>query len=331
MQRFREFLRIHRALLPLMLAALLPFLILIPAFRLTGHIWAARSAPAAEPVIETEAVITDPPTEPPTTAPITTEPTTEPPTTEPPPPPESCILEDVPYYSQHGLLPTGCELVSAKMLLEYYTGTEVDIQDIIDRVDCQYPQDVNGIPCAPHPSEAFIGSPWDPTSFGCFAPIICDMMNQLLPDDYMAVEMTGTPLAELAETYIPQGRPVLVWATIGMCKSSEYRGWYISDEHCLPTDEWYDWLVNEHCLVLIGYDENYYYFNDPYAWGTGTRYGRELVETRYEEMSRYSAVVVENPDHIQPETLVMTRETLPEATEAPPEPADLPPVTDPAE
>lgn len=314
MQRIREFFRSHKALLPLMLAALLPFLIVIPALHLTRHFWTSKHEAAATlEVPEYTVIITEPPTEP-TTVPITTEPT-EPPTTEPPAPPESCIIEDVPYYSQHGLLPTGCELVSAKMLLEYYTGTPVDIQDIIDRVDCQYPQSVNGVPCAPHPSEAFIGSPWDPTSFGCFAPIICDMMNDLLPDDYMAVETTGTPLSELAETYIPQGRPVLVWATIGMCKSSPYLGWYLSDEHCLPTDEWYDWLVNEHCLVLVGYDADYYYFNDPYAWGTGTRYGRELVEMRYEEMSRYSAVVLDNPEHIEPETLVATRETLPETTE----------------
>ena len=166
---------------------------------------------------------------------------TEPPTTEPPP--ASAMIENVPYYSQHGLLPTGCELVSAKMLLEYYTGREVDMQDIIDRVDCQYPQDVDGIPCAPHPSEAFIGSPWDETSFGCFSPIICDMMNNLLPRGYVAVDTTGTELSELAETYIPQGRPVLVWATIAMLQSFPHMGWYLMDEHGKPTDEWYDWLA----------------------------------------------------------------------------------------
>ncbi|MBR7083770.1 MAG: hypothetical protein IKI37_01095 [Oscillospiraceae bacterium] len=39
---------------------------------------------------------------------------TIPETTEPPPPPAEILLEDIPYYSQEGLLPTGCEIVSAK-------------------------------------------------------------------------------------------------------------------------------------------------------------------------------------------------------------------------
>ena len=264
--------------------------------------------------LEAVVILTEPPT---TEAPTTEPPTTEPPTTEPPTePPAECKIEDVPYYSQHGLLPTGCELVSAKMLLEYYTKTEVDIQDIIDRMDCQYPTTIDGKDCAPHPSEAFIGSPWDPTAFGCFSPIICDMMNDLLPKNWMAVDTTGTPIAELAETYIPQGRPVLIWATISMVQSFPHMGWYLTDTKGQPTDEWYDWLANEHCLVLIGYDEEYYYFNDPYAYGTGTRYSRELVETRCEEMDRYSAVVIPRPEGEQVETYVAPRETTePEATE----------------
>ena len=232
----------------------IPSVTLIRALHLTQGFRVSMKVPAAEPTVpETTVVITEPTTEPPTTQ----RPTTEPPTTEPPPPPEECLIEDVPFITQRGLLPTGCELVSAKMLLEYYTGEEVDIQDIIDRVDCQYPQAIDGKACAPHPSEAFIGSPWDPTSFGCFSPIICDMMNDLLPEEYMAVDTTGTPIAELAETYIPQGKPVLIWSTIAMYHAFPHMGWYLTDSHGKPTDEWYDWLANEHCLVLIGYDADY--------------------------------------------------------------------------
>ena len=319
MEKFKDFWRQYRT--PALIGGgILLFLLCAvtgAALWLTRGFWmdAQETAiHATEPVTEAEtiAVITEPPTTmPPTTEPPTTQPpTTEPPTTEPPP--ASAMIENVPYYSQHGLLPTGCELVSAKMLLEYYTGREVDMQDIIDRVDCQYPQDVDGIPCAPHPSEAFIGSPWDETSFGCFSPIICDMMNNLLPRGYVAVDTTGTELSELAETYIPQGRPVLVWATIAMLQSFPHMGWYLMDEHGKPTDEWYDWLANEHCLVLIGYDEDYYYFNDPYAWRTGTRYGREIVEKRYAEMDQYSAVVLPVPENsTEPATYVPVRETEP--------------------
>lgn len=311
-QKILEFLKAHK--IPVIIAvclliAVIPAITLVQSFRASEEAWLYAETAAKESVQDTIVVITQTTTiaATTTTTAVTTT-TTMTTTTEPPPPPDEILLEDVPYYTQHGLLPTGCELVSAKMLLEYYTEEPVDIQDIIDRVDCQYPKSVDGVACAPHPSEAFIGSPWDPTSFGCFSPIICDMMNDLLPDEYMAVDTTGKELQELAETYLPQNKPVLVWATISMVRSFPHMGWYLSDEHCQPTDEWYDWLANEHCLVLIGYDEDYYYFNDPYAWNACTKYRRDIVETRFEEMDRYSAVVVERPEYIKtPETYVMTR------------------------
>lgn len=240
------------------------------------------SEPAGPPLPETCS-----PTEATTAVPTTIAPTTEP--TEPPP--EEILLEDIPFYTQQGLLPTGCELVSAKMVLEYYTDAEVPIQDIVDNIVCTYPQTKEGVACAPHPAQAFIGNPWDPTSFGCFAPAIVDMMNELLPDGCCAIDTTGTSLTELAETYLPQGTPVLVWASINMLNLFPYRGWYLEDEDGNPTDEWYDWLANEHCLVLVGYDADYYYFNDPYKYSAPVAYSREIVEEKNAVVGGYSIVV----------------------------------------
>ena len=117
-------------------------------------------------------------------------------------------------------------------------------------------------------------------------------MNDFLPDDTVAVDTSGTELQELAETYLPQGQPVLIWATISMIENFPNLGWYLLDEDGEPTDEWYDWQVNEHCLVLVGYDEDYYYFNDPYTWRSQTSYSRELVEKRFEAIGKYSVAVV---------------------------------------
>ena len=208
-------------------------------------------------------------------------------------PPEEIMLEDVPYYSQAGLLPTGCEIVSAKMLLDYYTKKETDIHDIIDLLNCQYPKDVDGRTCAPHPEDAFIGIPEESSGFGCFAPVIVKALNQLLPAQYQAVDISGFDLQEIAETYLPQGKPVLVWATINLWEPHEYLGWYLTDNKGKPTDEWYDWLVNEHCMVLIGYDADYYYFNDPYDSHGVISFSREKTEKRYEQIGKYAAVVTE--------------------------------------
>ncbi len=236
----------------------------------------------AAPVTETT-----PQTEPPTTE-ETVPPTTEAPT-KPIEIPEKITL-DVPYISQKGLLPTGCELVSAMMVFEYYD-VEVSVDEVIEHTRSEYPKTRDGRTTAPHPEDSFIGSPWDETSFGCFAPVITDMMNELLPASLEAKNVSGTELQTLAETYLPQGKPVLVWATISMLEHYPSIGWYLLDEEGDPTDEWYAWPANEHCLVLVGYDSTHYYFNDPYGGRGLVSYSRELVESRYNSLGQYSVVV----------------------------------------
>ncbi|MDE6004593.1 MAG: C39 family peptidase [Oscillospiraceae bacterium] len=221
---------------------------------------------------------------------LETEATTQPETSEPP---EEILLEDVPYYSQKNILPTGCEIISAKMLLEYYTHEESEIEDMLNVITCQYPKEKNGRTYAPHPENAFIGSPWDSSSFGCFAPVIVKMLNHLLPKNYQAVDTTGTDLQELAETYLPQGTPVLVWATIYMQASFPNVSWYLYNERGYATDKEFQWLANEHCMVLVGYDEKYYYFNDPYESNGLISFRRDISEKRYEEIGYYSLVVQE--------------------------------------
>ncbi len=213
------------------------------------------------------------------------------PTTEYIPPPASIQLE-VPYISQKGLLPTGCELVSAKMLLEYY-GIEATVNDIIEHTYVTNTTTINGKPYGYSPYTAFIGSPWDESSFGCYPPVIVDMMDQLLPEHKKAVDLTGMELSEIAEIYLPRNMPVMVWATISMLETFPNIGWYLLDEDGEPTDEWYDWKANEHCLVLVGYDEDSYYFNDPYGGRGLVSYSRELVETRYEEIGKCAVVVTD--------------------------------------
>ncbi len=215
-------------------------------------------------------------------------PATEP--TDPPTEPPESVQIEVPYISQKGLLPTGCELVSALMLLQFYD-CDVTIDEVVEATPSKYPVTKEGKACGPHPEDAFIGSPHDETSFGCFAPVITDMMNGFLPEDLKAKDISGMPLEEIALTYLPQGKPVLVWGTINMLESFENLGWYLEDENGNPTDEWYDWRANEHCMVLVGYDETHYYVNDPYGSKGTVSYKRSLMEERYEEIGAYAVVV----------------------------------------
>lgn len=204
--------------------------------------------------------------------------------------PAEILLEDVPVLSQADIAPTGCELVSSQMVLEYY-GVDVSFEDIVKNTPCQDLRYMDGELYGPHPENAFIGSPYTESSYGCYAPVVADMLNILLPSDLEAVETTGTELADLAETYLPQGEPVLVWASIRMMEIYPGSGWYLLDENGEPTEEWFDWKANEHCLVLVGYDEDSYIFNDPYSDCGQIAYDRSLAEDRYASMGKYSIVV----------------------------------------
>lgn len=210
-------------------------------------------------------------------------------TTTPAAPPDSVMLE-VPYYSQNGVLPTGCELFSARMVLDYY-GVKPSLADIIDKTYAKYTYMADGKNYGHHPNDAFIGSPYDETSFGCFPPVMSKMMNHFLPAGKTAVPLEGESLAELAESNLPNGDPVMVWATMYMKETYEAIGWNLLDAEGNQTDEWYFWPAREHCLVLVGYDAEKYYFNDPMQNSTVVSWSRELVEQRYADMGSRALVV----------------------------------------
>ena len=53
--------------------------------------------------------------------------------------------------------------------------------------------------------------------------------------------------------------PVVFWATLDFQPVPEKRDhWLLAD----GTD--FAWKCNEHCLLLVGYDEENYWFNDPW-------------------------------------------------------------------
>ena len=195
------------------------------------------------------------------------------------------VLLDVSHMDQ-GNYPTGCESVSAVMLMNYY-GIRVDAGTFIDtyleKGEC-YEQD--GQIYAPDPNEAFVGDPYTSWGFGVYAPAIAEAMEQCLPAGYTLVNETGTSLKELCSIYLDLGHPVLVWATISMVATSEGPTWNVTG-----TDRTFTWINNEHCLVLVGYDDVYYYFNDPLDYDAPTAYPRTLVEQRYEEMGMQALAI----------------------------------------
>ncbi|MCI9414603.1 MAG: C39 family peptidase [Clostridiales bacterium] len=195
------------------------------------------------------------------------------------------ILINVPYISQEGTLPTGCEIVSSTMLLRYY-GINTTAEELALRIPRREVRWENGMRTGPHPAEMFAGNPFASASYGCYAPVIAELLNRELENsDLQASAVTGADLNDLINEQVAQGRPVLIWATMDMKASVSGDSWTLDDGST------FTWRKNEHCLVLVGADEQGYYFNDPYQGNGLVHYDRTLVEKRYAELG-WQAVVV---------------------------------------
>ena len=95
---------------------------------------------------------------------------------------EDCFIEvkvnseekkmiEVPYFSQEGILPNGCEATSAAMLLNFY-GVKVSPEEFVDNyLDCESVSIRWGCRYGPNPKNAYAGDPRSKDKgWGCFSP-----------------------------------------------------------------------------------------------------------------------------------------------------------------
>lgn len=202
-----------------------------------------------------------------------------------PDPPPAKVKLNVPYISQVGLLPTGCEIISAMMLMKYW-GVSVSTDTFLSKTKQGSLYMKNGRLTGPSPDEAFVGNPHSSSGFGCFPPVIVDALRKLMPSQFKVTNTTGTALDTLAKTYLPKGQPVLIWATMNMTAPYNGRSWVIAS-----TGKTFTWPAREHCLVLVGYDANGYWLNDPYQGNGVVYWNKSTVDLRYRQLGQRSVAV----------------------------------------
>lgn len=209
--------------------------------------------------------------------------------------PQKHIIKNVPIIMQGDEYPSGCESVSATMLLNYY-GFEIDTDKFIDKYLPQesFSFDKKGEMYGPDAYSAFIGSPYSEDSLGCFPPVIENAMNDYFGDKgFRAVDITGSSMESLITRYISNDEPVLIWATMWMAEPVLTYEWKVdgaAENSPYEDGDTFEWLANEHCMLLVGYDEDYYYLNDPLA-GRNTKYERDIFEERYAQMGKCALVI----------------------------------------
>lgn len=119
-----------------------------------------------------------------------------------------------------------------------------------------------------------------------FSPVIQRALQKVLVDsNYSAEYYLGTPLQEICAKYIDKGIPVILWATMEMQEASYTSTWLT------PEGDQVSWISPEHCLLLVGYDNEYYYFNDS-RQGKQTAYLKREVEIAYESMLSQAVVII---------------------------------------
>lgn len=181
-----------------------------------------------------------------------------------------------PYINQTPKYPTGCESVSAVMLLQYL-GYSITPEEFIDiYLEKKEFEKKEGILYGPDPNKYFCGSPYDENSFGCYAPVLKRAIEKVVKEDYLVIDETDTDLEELKREYLDQGIPVIFWACIKMREPIVGPSWVLFE-----TEEEFTWISNEHCMLLVGYDDEGYYFQDPDENRGLMHYEKKLVENRH--------------------------------------------------
>ena len=189
-----------------------------------------------------------------------------------------------PYIDQSIKYPTGCESVSAVMLLQYL-GIKITVDEFItDYLEMKDFEEREGQLYGADPHLYFCGSPYDKDSFGCYAPVICNALEKIIGKEYEIINETETSMENLITNYIDQDMPVIFWACINMREPIEGPSWKLLD-----SGEEFTWISNEHCMLLVGYDEEGYYFNDPHENRGLIRYEKKLLENRH--AAQYSMAV----------------------------------------
>lgn len=189
----------------------------------------------------------------------------------------------VPPLLQLPELPTGCEITSLTMLLNYL-GFEADKEILADKYLSK------GKYRASDPTETFVGDPKSTFAYGCFSNVIVKTAEKYLEENnqfkkFNVKNLTGCPPKSIYAA-LDSGYPVIVWITVDLQEPQKGAVWKTAD-----SKKEIQWLKGEHCVLLTGYDfsQKIIYANDPLKGITV--YDMELFEKRFEQMNRNAVII----------------------------------------
>ncbi|WP_438446699.1 C39 family peptidase [Gorillibacterium sp. sgz5001074] len=216
-------------------------------------------------------------------APLTSAPSAQP-VPEPTPAPKaperkSSVMLDAPVFRQHPELPSGCEITSLSMLLHYagVAKTKMDLLPDMKRDTTPIQRAGDGtILFWGNPNRGFVGDITGKSKgFGIYHAALLDLLKKYVPS---GLDLTRSSYERLEEQ-LSAGVPVLVWTTIDYRVPSSWTVWDTPDGPIQTT-------FMEHAVLLVGYDEESVYVNDPWTGKAKYKVNKaQFVET-WEAMGR---------------------------------------------
>lgn len=189
-------------------------------------------------------------------------------------------IDGIDTLSQFPEMPTGCELTSTTMLLNWY-GVDVDKEELGEAIEkADIPSYVNGSLQGPNPNEYFIGDPFSSDGYGVYHKPIADLIDTYT--DGKSNDITGCSFNKLLST-VAKGYPVVTWVTINMKESSIGSSWTNGDETI-------EWIIPEHAVLLVGFNENEVIINDPYK-GTEYTVDKDIFEDRWTSLGKQAVTI----------------------------------------
>ena len=183
---------------------------------------------------------------------------------------ETVMLSNVPLIQQLPELERGCEVTSLAMMLQY-AGVSVDKMKLANEIKkVNFIEDgVRG-----NPNEGFVGNiyTFSESGYGVYHGPLFQLAKKYLPNN--AVDLTGNGIEEIYKS-VNNGQPVVMItnATYAPLDEDEFTIWETNGGDVSIT-------YNEHCVVLVGYDKESVYIQDPLNERPNVRCKRRILKRR---------------------------------------------------
>ncbi|WP_099224095.1 C39 family peptidase [Listeria costaricensis] len=191
------------------------------------------------------------------------------------------VLLDVPLLNQMDapVLYNGCEATSMAMLLQYegYDVSKTAIANALPTVPLESSDGYDG-----NPNDGFVGDiTGDSPGLGVYHGPMAETAAEFTDADSVH-DITGADLDEI-KSILSEGHPVWIITTTSFGEPASWTTFHTTSGDL-------DITYSMHSVVITGYDDDYFYINNPYGY-KDQAIDKDLFEVGYEAMGQQAIYV----------------------------------------